>query len=129
MVCGVALESPDLNGTPLLRLAHADALAQDLGRTNAGARTAKDIGVENLEGGTLDVVGGDRLDEAGNVDGGGARLETRRVVAEITAVRFNQRGLACERRMDITEIGGVFRRRQSAAGDIRTLSTSCFLRH
>ena len=58
-VGGVALQPPDLDRVAFLRGAHAGALAQNLGRADAGAGAAENIFLENTDAGAVDIVGGD----------------------------------------------------------------------
>ncbi|MNT73675.1 hypothetical protein D3C72_2124080 [compost metagenome] len=50
---------------------------------------SQDVGLEDGFGGSLDVAAGDPLDELRDVDGGGAGLDTRGVVAVEAAIGFD----------------------------------------
>ena len=113
-VGGVALEHADLDRLALLRRAHAGPLAQDLGRADPGAGAAHDVGLEDGERRTLDVVGLDAADEARDVDAGRAGLEAGRVVAEIAAAGLDQRLLAVQRRVQLVEVPARTPRRRGA---------------
>ena len=125
VIDGVALEHADIDRLVLRGVAHALVLAQDLGRADARAHPAKDIGFEDLLRRTLRVAGVDHADEVRNVDRGWARLDAGRIMAEIAAAAFDQRLLAIERRLDVLEIRGDFVRPQTSGGDVRR----CRLRH
>src|SRR6185437_8858350 len=100
---GVALEPADLDRIAFLRGTHTGALAQNLGRADAGAGAAEDIGLEDAHARALDIIGRDLLDEAGNVDAGGTGLDAGRVVTEVTAIGLDQRLLPRQHRMKIAE--------------------------
>ena len=67
-VDGVALQQADPHRLALGRLAHAGFLAQGLGRADARAHAAHDVGGENRLGGAERIAGGDLADEQRNVD-------------------------------------------------------------
>ncbi len=127
-VGGVALQCADLHGLGFLGRAHAGILAEDFDGTDARARPAHDVFLQDGDGRALDVVGRDLADEAGDVDAGRAGLQARRVVAEIAAAGLDQGAHAIERRMDVREILGELRRTQTTGSDIARLSHSALSR-
>ena len=87
-------------------LAHAGLLAQRLGRTDARADAAHDIGVENASSAApRGFSAAICADEQGNVDRGRAGLLAGRVEAEIAALGLDLRFVPGQRRMQIGEIG------------------------
>ena len=114
-VGGVALRAGRCwTGLPSCAVAHAGTLAQDLGRADAGAAAAQDVGLEDGERRTLDVVGLDAADEARDVDAGRAGLDAGRVVAEVAAAGVDQRPLAVERRVQLVEVAPVLLRPEAS---------------
>ena len=116
-VGGVALQPADLHRLALGDLAHADLLAQRLGRADARAHAAQDVLVEDGLGRAQRIAGGNLADEQRDVDRRRARVHAGRVVAEIAAVGFDQRLMMVERRMQVGKILRVFAGRQPASGD------------
>ncbi len=114
----IALQQADLHGLSFGDLADADFLAQRLGGANPSAHAAEDVLVENGLGGRRRMPCLDLPDEHRDIDRGRARLHAGRVVAEIAAVRLDQRLVIVERRMDVGEIRRIFRLRQTFARDI-----------
>ena len=100
----VALQQADSHRLALGRLAHAGFLAQGLGRADARAHAAHDVGVENRFGGAERVAGGDLANEERNVDRGRTGALAGRVVAEVAAVGLDLRLMGGERRMQVGEI-------------------------
>ena len=86
VVGGVALQTADLDRLALGGLADAGLLAQRLGRADAGAHAADDVGVEDRLGRADGVAGDDLADEQRDVDRGRAGLHAGRVVAEQAAL-------------------------------------------
>ena len=107
-----------LTGLHLGRLAHARLLAQGLGRTDARADAAHDVGVENGHRRPGAVAGGDLADEQGNVDRGRAGPLAGRVEAEIAALGLDLRFVEGQRRMQVGEIGLESRAIQAAGADV-----------
>jgi hypothetical protein len=118
MVGGITLQPADGHRLVFLGGAHAGLFAQDLGRADAGAGAAEDIGFQDADGRAADVVGRDLLDETGDVDAGGAGLDAGRIVAEVAAVGLDQRGLAVQHRDQVVEIVGVLVGLQAAGSDV-----------
>ena len=117
-VGGVALQLADPDRLALGDLAHADLLAQRLGRADAGAHAAEDVLRENRARGTGGIVGEDLANEERDVDAGGTGGDAGRVVAEIAAVGLDERLMTLERRMQVAEIGAVFFRLQTTGGNV-----------
>jgi hypothetical protein len=114
---GVALQAADLHRLAFGDLAHADFLAQGLGRAHAGAHAAKNILVEDSLGRPQRIAGGNLADEQRDVDRRRAGLHARSIIAEIAPVGLDQRFVMIERWMQIGEIVGVFFRRKPSGGD------------
>ena len=87
----MALKQADAHRLAFGGLAHAGLLAQRLGRADARAHAAHDVGPQDRFGRAERIVGGDLADEQGNVDRGRAGLLARRVETEIAAVGFDVR--------------------------------------
>jgi hypothetical protein len=87
----ITLQSPDLDRLALLRHAHADLLAQLLGRAGARAGAAERVGFEDRARRAAQVVVGDAADEARHVDAGRTGRGARRVVAVQAALGLDQR--------------------------------------
>ena len=110
-----AAARPISTGLRSLRVAHADVLAQDLGRADARAGAA-----ERCSGSRMSRAAPRRLSSAmlrmklGDVDAGRAGLHARRVVAVEAALRLDQRLRARQRRRDVVERRGVLRRVEAA---------------
>ena len=100
----VALQKPDADGLALGGLAHAGLLAQGLGRADARAHAAHDVGVENRLRRAVAVAGGDLPDEQRNVDRRRAGLLAGGVEAEIAALQLDPGLVRGQRRMEIGEI-------------------------
>jgi len=104
------------NGAPgaakYVSVAYARLLAKHLGRTNARAHAAERIGFEDGLGRTAVVVLRDALDEARDVDTGGASRDAGCVVAVVAALGLDQRLRARQRRMGVGEVAGVLVRRK-----------------
>ena len=90
-------------GCSIVAMHDARAFAQNIHRTHAGATGAQNIRVKNGESGAAQIAAGDFLDEARDVDVGGARGGAGRVETVEAAIRFRERGLGIERRMDFGE--------------------------
>ena len=103
-VDGVALQQADANRLALRRLAHARLFAQRLGRADARAHAAHDVGLENRARRAERIAGGDLADEQGDVDRGRAGAPARRVVTEVAAVGLDARFVDAQRRMQVDEI-------------------------
>ena len=103
-VGGVALQEPDSDRLAFGGLAHAGLLAQGLGRADAGAHAAQNVGVEDRLGRARPIVGGDLADEHRNVDRGRAGLLARGVEAEIAALRLDPGLVQAQRRVEVAEI-------------------------
>src|SRR3546814_14669184 len=93
MIGRVSLQKSDRDRLAVLGVAHAGALAEDFGRADPRAGAAENILFVDAQGRAGGIAGGDLADEAGDVDAGRAGLDAGRVVAEIAAVRFDQRSL------------------------------------
>ena len=102
-VHGEALQASDLDRLLVEAVQHAGAFAQDFHRAGAGATGAQDVGVEDGARGPGEIAAGDFLDEAGNVDVGGACAGARRVEAVEAPIGFRHRCLPVEGRMQIAE--------------------------
>ena len=112
---GIALQQPDLNRLALGIVAHAGFLAQRFGRADAGAHAAEDVLVENRHSRRFRMSRLNLTDEHRNVDRGGACHLARRVMAEIAAIRLDERLMRIERWVNVTEIHGVVRMGQPVA--------------
>ena len=125
-VSGEALQQADPDRLVLGPVAHAGRLAQGFGRADPGAHAADDVLLEDGVGRPLGVPGRDLADEQRHVDARRAGVHAGRVVAEIAALRLDQRLVRAERRMDIGKIDADLFRRQTPAATpaIRCLSIS-----
>ncbi len=115
---GIALQFADPDRLALGDLAHADLLAQRLGRADAGAHAAEDVLLKNRARGTGGIVGEDLADEERDVDAGGTGGDAGRVVAEVAAVSLDERLMTLERRVQVAEIGAIFFRLQTTGGNV-----------
>ena len=101
----VSLERADLDRPPALVDEDAVALAEDLDRADARARTAEDVLGEDRQRRRRGVGGGDRRDEARHVDIRRARRHTRRLgvgaAALEAAVCLDHSRLRGERRVEL----------------------------
>src|SRR5208282_6837265 len=100
----VTLQEPDADGLAFGGLAHAGLFAQRLGRADARAHAAHDVGVENGLGPSLAVPARDLADEKRNVDRSRTGLLAGGVEAEIAALRLDLGLMRGERGMEIGEI-------------------------
>src|SRR5579863_8135483 len=115
----VTLQPPDLHRSPLLRVAHADLLAQHLGRTIARAESAQRIGPEDRLSRAACVRFGYASDEGRYVDARGTGLYARRVETVQAPAGFQYCLRVRERWHMIGEIRGVGVGRQASRTDIR----------
>ena len=92
-VDGVALELGDLDGRAVVAVHDAGAFAEHFNGTDTGTAAGEDVGFQDFAGGAAQVAGGDALDEAGDVNVGGAGGHAWGVEAVEAAVGFNCRGL------------------------------------
>ncbi len=106
VVGGVALEAADLDGLLVTVLEHAGALAEHLGRADAGAGGAEDVGGEDGAGGADRVAGGDFPDERRDVDAGRARHDARGIEAVEAARGLDERLLRPQGRLEVGLVGG-----------------------
>ena len=106
---GEALQARDLDRLLVEAVHDAGAFAQDIHRAGAGAAGAQDVGVEDGAGGAGKIAAGDFLDEAGNVDVGGAGGGARRIEAVEATIGLGYRCLPVEGRMQIAETRGGLR--------------------
>jgi hypothetical protein len=97
------LQTGDLNGLPVVAVHHAGPFAKYLYGAGSGTACAEDVGVEDRAGGTGEIAGGDLFDEFWYVDMSWAGSRAGRIEAEETAVRFGNRGLHVEGRMNVSE--------------------------
>ena len=95
-VHGEALEARDLDRLLVEAVHHAGAFAQDFHRAGAGTAGAQDVGVEDGARGAGKIAAGDFLDEAGNVDVGGAGGGAGGIEAVETTIGFGYRCLPVE---------------------------------
>ena len=117
-VHGKPLQHADADRPALAAVAHADLLAQGLGRADPGAHSAHDVPGKDRRRRPLHVAGGDPADEKRHVDGRRAGRDAGRVEAEITPVRLDRGFLPAQRRMQVGEVAGAFLRREPARRDI-----------
>ncbi|MPL84611.1 hypothetical protein SDC9_30576 [bioreactor metagenome] len=101
---GKALQQADLDRLALGLHPHAGALAQVLGRADAGAHAAEDVLREDRLRRRLGRAGRDLPDEEWNVDRRRAGRGAGRVMAEIAPIRRHRGRMGGERRRDILEI-------------------------
>ncbi len=113
----VALQRADPHRLALGMLAHAGLLAELLGRADAGAHAAHDVGRQDGLGGPDIVALGDLPDEERDVDRGRAGLHAGRVVAEVAALGLDERLVPRQRRRQIGEVLEVIVRREPPAHD------------
>ena len=111
----VALQQTDLHRLALGLHAHAGFLAQRLGRADAGAHAAEDVLVENGLGRRLRMPGLDLADEHRDVDRGRAGHLARRIMAEVAAIRLDQRLMRVEGWVNVTKVDGIVRFGQPVA--------------
>jgi len=106
-VGGVPLQLADLDRLRVLAVAHARLLAQHLGGTDPRAHAPERIGLEDAARGAALVALRDALDEARDVDAGGAGRDAGRVVAVVAALGFDLGLRPRQRRMRIGEVAGI----------------------
>ena len=99
----MTLEAADFDGLLVVAVIYAGALAKNVYRTNAGAASAENIGVENGQCRTSRIALGDFFYEARNVNVGGASGSAGRIEAVKAAIGFSERGLVVERGVDFRE--------------------------
>ena len=114
----VALQEADRDRLAFGHLAHAGLLAERLGRTDAGARAAHDVGVKNGLGRSVAIARGDLTYEQRNVDRSRAGLLTGRVEAEVAALRLNPCLVPGQRGMKIGEAGFYACLVEATRGDV-----------
>ncbi len=85
---GEALQAADRDGLLVVAMQHAGAFAEDIDGAGAGAALAENVGFEDGARGAFEVVAGDLLDEARDVDVGGAGGGAGRIEAVEAAVGF-----------------------------------------
>ena len=100
----IALQQADLDGLVFVCVTYAGFLAKYLGRTNPGTHAAHDVLLQDGMRRTANIVAANFLDECGNIDAGRTRCRAGRVIAEVAAIRLDQRLRARQRRMHVTEI-------------------------
>jgi hypothetical protein len=111
----MALQGADGHRLALLRLAHADLLAEDLRGADAGTAAAEDVAFEDRDRRTAQIAGADLADEAGDVDAGRAGVDAGRVVAVVAAVGLDPRLVGRQRGRHLAKPGRDLVRRQPAA--------------
>ena len=116
VVHGVALQAADFDRLLVVAMHHAGAFAQHVHRTDARAAQAQNIGVENGLRRAAQIAAGDLLDEARDVDVGGAGGGAGRVEAVEAAVGFARRPLRSEAGMRSGKLLRRFRGTGSAPG-------------
>jgi hypothetical protein len=99
----VTLQERNLDWLAVLTMEHASALAEHVDWADTRTTGAKNICVENAQGGTAQITGGDSLDEPGHIDVCGAGSGAGRIEAVEAAVGLNDSGLGCERRLQFAE--------------------------
>ena len=100
----VALQEADRDRLAFSGLAHAGLFAQRLGRTDARAHPAHDVGVENCPGRSIPIVRRDLTDEERNVDRGRTGLLAGRVETEVATLCLDPGFVAGERRVQIGKV-------------------------
>lgn len=105
----VTLESSDLYRVIVAVEHDAGAFAEDLGRADARATRAENVGAENGARGAGHVRGHDLLDESGDVDAGRAGANAGGVEAKKAAPRFHSDLLSGVAGRDVGEIALEFR--------------------
>ena len=109
MVDGVALQEADFHRLAFgVVVAHADILAQDFRRADAGAAAAQDVLFQDAGGGAVDVLVVDVADEAGHVDFRRTDAAARRVVAVQAAGAFDGRLARRQGRRQVREMARQF---------------------
>ena len=117
VIGGIALQLPDQHWLAFRRLAHTGLFAKLLGRTDTGTHAAHDVLAQDRLGRRIRRAGRDLANEQRDVDVRGTGCDTGRVMAEIAAVRRDQRLVRIQRRMQVREPGGVVLRFQPAGSD------------
>ncbi len=112
---GEALQAADLDRLLVVAMQHAGAFAEDIHGTGARAACAEDVGVEDGLCRAFEVIAGDLLDEARDVDVRGTGGRAGRVEAVEAAVGFSHGGRLIERRMQV----------RKARSNLRTTSGHC----
>ena len=87
----VALQEADAHRLIFVRVAHARFLAEYLGWAHACAHAAHDVLTQNRACRAANIVATYLLNEAGNVDVGGAGGRARGVEAKVAAIGLDQR--------------------------------------
>lgn len=99
---GVALQAADGDGL-VFGAQDASAFAKFLNGADAGAGGAEEIGFEDGAGRAFEIVGGDFLDEFGDVDVSGAGVGAGRVVAHEAAGGLDEGFLGREGRQEFLQ--------------------------
>jgi hypothetical protein len=99
MVHGVTLEAAYGDWLFVESMEDTRAFAQHIDRADARTTEAQDVGIHNGGGGAGEISSSDLLDEARNVDVGGASRGARRIEAEEAAVRLGERSLCAKGRV------------------------------
>ena len=105
MIRRVALEPADFDRVAVAIKHHAGAFAEDLGRADARAAGAQDVGGEDGARGAGDVAGHDFLDEGRDVDAGRAGRDAGGIETEETTRRLDDRLLFGVAGRDVGEVG------------------------
>src|SRR6516165_1852172 len=104
----MTLQAANLDGLLVVAMVDAGPFAQDVHRTDTGTAGAEDVGVQDGKGRAAQIALRDFLDEARDVDMGGAGSGAGGVEAVEAAIGFDARGLGIERRMEVREAGTQF---------------------
>jgi hypothetical protein len=89
VIHGVALEPADFDRLLFFLVHHAGTFAKNFGRANAPAAMSQNIGLEDYARRATQIIGGDLLDECGNVNARRTRDSARSVKTEKTARGFH----------------------------------------
>jgi hypothetical protein len=110
MIHGVTLKTADGNGQFVIAMIDASAFAEDFDGTNARATGAKNIGIEDGEGGAEKISLCNFLDKARDFDMGGTGGGAGGVETVEAAIGLDQSRLGIERRMNFRETPAQLRR-------------------
>ena len=103
------LQAADGDGLLVVAMQNAGTFAKDIHGTGARAALAENVGIEDGLGGAFEVVGGDLLDEARDVDVRGASSGTGCVEAVEATIGFSHSRRLVEGRMQIRKARSNFR--------------------
>ena len=85
----MALQPRNLDGIAVVAMHDARAFAEHVDGAGARATAAQNVGIENAQGRSAQVAGGDALDESRNIDVGGTGSGAGRVETVEAAVGLN----------------------------------------